>query len=297
MKRRTSISRDTIRGLYTDVTVSTIKLTFNSRFLLAKTCRKIPPLAKIADKLFFEDDCIQVLPRDSSIKSSSTTEEIEINTNIEIQNNKILPSEILKEMIRKSRYHFIMNSCICRVSNNCKNYPHDLGCLFLGKGSTRISTKLGKAVSKEEALEHVDKCQSAGLVNIIGRNKIDSVWLNTGPKEELLSICSCCPCCCLWKMAPELPENLRKGFMPMVGVEISYNEDLCIGCGNCTNDICFVEARSLENKKAKIDIKKCRSCGRCVETCSKGAITIKMENDAIKRSINRVDPLVNLKIE
>jgi ferredoxin len=282
---------------FSDISVKVIKLTFDSRFLLAKTCRKIPPLAKIVDKLFFEGDDIQVLPRDTAINSLKTTEQIEINANIEVQTDTILPSEILKEMIRKSRYHFIMNSCICRNSNNCKDYPHDLGCLFLGRGSERISTKLGKTVSKKEALEHVDKCQEAGLVNIIGRDKIDSIWLNTGPKEELLSICSCCPCCCLWKMAPELPENLRKGFTPMIGVEITFNEDLCIGCGNCTNNICFVEAISIENKKPKIDIEKCRSCGRCVETCSNSAITIKIEDDAIERSIKRVEPLVNVELE
>ena len=114
----------------------------------------------------------------------------------------MMPSQVLKEMIMKSRYHFIMDSCICRVSNDCKDYPQELGCLFLGKGAKRISPKLGKAVTAEEAMEHVNKCQEAGLVHIIGRNKIDSIWLNTGPKEELLSICNCCPCCCLWKMAP-----------------------------------------------------------------------------------------------
>lgn len=278
-----------------NITVEVIKLTFNSRFFLAKTCKKIPPLAKIVDKLFFEGDDIQVLPRDNSIKSKNS-EEIEINADIGVPEDVVLPSEVLKEMIRKSRYHFIMNSCICRVSNNCKDYPHDFGCLFLGRGAKRISTKLGKLVSKEEALEYVNKCQEEGLVNIIGRNKIDSVWLNTGPKEELLSICSCCPCCCLWKMIPELPENLGRSISPMAGARINFDENVCSGCGKCAK-VCFIDAITVLDGKAKIDVEKCRICGRCAEICSKDAIIIEISDEAVKYSIERVEPLVDVKIE
>ena len=180
------------------INIVIIKISFNFRFILAKSVKKISPLSKIVDKLFFEGDDIQVLPRDSSIKHNyPTKEEIEINTDIEVPENTFLPSQVLEKMISKSRYLFIMNFCICRISNKCRDYPQELGCLFLGKGTKRISNNLGRIVTVEEALEHVNKCQKAGLVNIIGRNKIDSVWLNTGPKEELLSICACCPCCCL----------------------------------------------------------------------------------------------------
>lgn len=282
---------------FSDISVKIIKSTFKTRFTLAKVCRKITLFSKIADKLFFEGDDIQVLPRDSVIKPNNDFEEIEVNTDIEIPKDIILPSEVLKEMIKKSRYHFIMDSCICRISTDCRDYPQDIGCLFLGKGAKRISSNLGRLVSKAEALEHVDKSQEAGLVNIIGRNKIDSVWLNTGPKEELLSICSCCPCCCLWRMTPELPENLSKSLSPMVGVEINFNEDNCNGCGNCAKDICFVEAICVENGKSKIDMKKCRGCGRCAETCLNGAIIIQMNDSAVKDSIERVKPLVDIESE
>ncbi len=281
-----------------NISVEFIKLTFNSRFILAKICKKIPPFAKIIDKLLFEGDDIQVLPRDASIKPKEySIKEIEINEDIEVPDDAVLPSNVLKEMIKRSKYHFIMNSCICRVSNDCNDYPQDLGCLFLGKGSKRISLKLGRVVSVEEAIEHVDKCQEAGLVNIIGRNKIDSVWLKTGPKEELLSICSCCPCCCLWKMTPDLPENIQKSFSKMFGVEIHLNDDFCTGCGKCTEGICFLDAIEINNGKAVINSEKCRACGKCVEICKNGAIVVQIEDNAIENSIKRVEPLVDLKSE
>jgi len=59
---------------FSDLIIPIIKHTFNTRFLLAKTCRKIPFLAIAVDKLFFEGDDIQVLPRDSSLKQSQSIE-------------------------------------------------------------------------------------------------------------------------------------------------------------------------------------------------------------------------------
>jgi len=56
----------------------------------------------------------------------------------------------------------------------------------LGDGVKRISPKLGSIVNSDEAIEHVDKCHKAGLVHIIGRNKIDSVWLNTARKRNII---------------------------------------------------------------------------------------------------------------
>jgi ferredoxin len=276
---------------FSDVSILVIRYTFKSRFILARMCKKIPILAKIVDKLFFEGDDIQVIPRDNSVRSNP--QNIEINATIPLQDDVVLPSQVLEEMIIKSRYHFIMDFCICRVSNGCKDFPHDFGCLFLGKGTQRISSKVGRKVSAEEALKHVDRCQKEGLVHIIGRNKIDSVWLNTGPKEDLLSICNCCPCCCLWRMAPELPEDIGKSFSSMEGVEIIFNQDLCNNCGLCARGICFVDAITRDDI-TKRNSDKCRICGRCVEICPQNALTIKIKDDALQRSIERVNPLVDL---
>ncbi len=282
---------------FSDISIRVIKYTFNTRFFLAKMCRKNSILARIVEMLFFEGDDIQVIPRDNTLRRNTMeSQSIIVNQAIPLPNNAILPSQVLNEMIKRSRYHFIMDFCICRKSNGCQDYPHDLGCLFLGKGTKRISAKLGRMVSQEEALEHVWKCQQAGLVNIIGRNKIDSLWLNTGPKEDLLSICHCCPCCCLWKMTPELPQDLAKGFSPMMGVEIILNEERCNGCGSCAQGTCFLDAITIDEKAIR-NSGICRVCGRCVEICPQEALTIKIKEDAVNRSIGRIEPLVDVETE
>lgn len=290
------LSRVKMIPTLSDISVNFIKLTFRSRFFLAKICRKIPTLAKLVDKLLFEGDDIQVIPRNASVKSKNLkVKDIEINADIPISEDTVLPNEVIKEMIRRSTHHFIMDFCICRVSTGCKDYPQDLGCLFLGKGATNISSKLGRSVSSEDAIEHVNRCHEAGLVHIIGRNKIDSIWLNTGPKDELLSICHCCPCCCLWKMIPELPEDIGNGFLPMIGVELNFNQELCTGCGMCALDSCFVNAIKMMEGKAEIDLDKCRKCGRCAELCENDALTISLTSDAVNSSIERVEKLVDVR--
>lgn len=104
-----------LRITFSDISIRVIKSTFKMRFILAKICRKAPPLARIVDKLFFEGDDILVLPRDSTVKSNKSrstaaVSEIEINADMEVPREEtILPSQVLKEMIRKSRYHFIMD--------------------------------------------------------------------------------------------------------------------------------------------------------------------------------------------
>lgn len=285
---------------FSDFSVKIIRLTFNTRFILAKICGKIPPISWVVEKLLFDGDDIQVLPLDNSIKGSfhGNTRDVIVNEKVHLSNpNTVLPSQVLKEMIKRSRYHFLMDFCICRSSNNCQRYSHNRGCLFLGRGSQRISKKLGKSISTSEALEFVDQCQEEGLVPIIGRNKIDSFWLNTGPKEDLLSICHCCECCCLWKMTPQLPFNLAESLSPMEGAKIEVNEEICTGCGLCANDKCFVDAISISEGKLKLNQDICRICGRCAEICPKNAITIEMAENYLEDSLKRVEKLVDVESE
>jgi ferredoxin len=283
--------------IFTDISVPIIKLTFKQRFLLAKACTKLVPVAWMVKKLFFDGDDIQVLPMDKTVQKNSSIQSIDLKTPIPLSDNSPVPSDVLKFMIQKSRYCFIMNFCICRTSNNCEKFPHDLGCLFLGKGASKISPNVGRLVNVEEAIKHIDKCGEEGLVHIIGRNKIDSIWLNTGKHEDLLTICNCCDCCCLWKMAKDLPEHIGSSLMPMDGIELIYNPEFCILCGACTKKECFVDAIRMENGNIQIDKTKCRKCGRCVDSCDHNGLTILMDSDTIERSLEQVEKLVDVKIK
>jgi heterodisulfide reductase subunit A-like polyferredoxin len=98
-------------------------------------------------------------------------------------------------------------------------------------------------------------------------------------------------------MAPDLPDDMGSSFSSMEGVEIVFNNKLCNDCGLCSQGVCFVDAITLTDGNIKRDEKKCRICGRCVEICPKSAVKIKMHDDALKRSLERVKPLVDVEVE
>jgi heterodisulfide reductase subunit A-like polyferredoxin len=51
------------------------------------------------------------------------------------------------------------------------------------------------------------------------------------------------------------------------------DENLCIGCGKCT-EVCRMGAIRIVDKKAIVDFNRCICCTICMKTCPRGAITI-----------------------
>lgn len=268
--------------------VNLLKKAFPKRKLLARLT-KAPLLGRLVDKMLFEGDDVMYLPMDSVAQKT-----IQIGKKLDRPEETALPSEIVHHFIEKANYHWIMNFCICRDAAKCEDYPIDYGCLFMGEAAEGINPKLGRRVSKEEAHEHVKSCREAGLVHMIGRNKLDTSWLGVSPGDKLLTVCNCCPCCCLWKMLPYIKPEIGRKIAKMPGVNVRVT-DACVGCGTCIDeDICFVEAITMVDGKAIIS-DACRGCGRCVEVCPNDAIELTLDNNMfIEDSIDRVSSLVDV---
>jgi ferredoxin len=263
--------------------VKLLEKTFPNVKLIAKLTR-IPLLGKIFDLLLFKGDEIVYLTQDKIIT---------LNQEVENTEDMVLPSEILEYFIEKAKYHWVMNFCICRESMQCKNYPIDLGCLFLGEAVLGINPKLGRLVTKQEALDHIKKCKEAGLVHMIGRNRLDKQWLGVKPGNKLLSICNCDPCCCLWRISPILAPKIGKKVQKMPGIIVKVNDN-CIGCKTCMEGICFVNAIHLVDNKAEIS-NECRGCGRCVEICPENAIELIISNKKfIQDSIDKIEKVIDV---
>ncbi|MFW6040312.1 MAG: DUF362 domain-containing protein [Thermoplasmatota archaeon] len=165
---------------------------------------------------------------------------------------------------------------------------------FLGEAAKGINPKLGREVTKEEAFEHIVKCKEAGLVQLIGRNKLDPVWLDVRPEKKLMTICNCCPCCCLWKMLPELSPEIGEKIKKLPGVEVKVTGE-CTACGKCTEGVCFVDAIRIEEGKAVIN-GDCRGCGRCVEICPNDAIILDIKDENFyEKSIESIGAKIDIK--
>jgi len=267
--------------------VNLIKKTFPNRFRVAQLTR-VPVVGRLIDHGLFAGDDIVYLPRDAVVQNV-----IQVDQPIDNPGDMVLPSQVVGYFIEQANYHWIMDFCICRDASQCEDYPIDLGCLFLGEAVLQINPQLGRRVTRAEALEHVRLCREAGLIHLIGRNKLDSVWLGASPGHKLLTICNCCPCCCLWKVIPQLDPSIGDKVTRMPGVTVSVTSR-CIGCGTCMQDICFVNAIRLDGRRAVIQ-DACRGCGRCVEVCPEGAIELSVDDDRfIERAIERLSALVDV---
>lgn len=228
------------------------------------------------------DDALFYLPKDKLL----------INQKIEDQDNLVVPSSVVEHFIDQAKYVFLMDTCLCREAADCQDYDHHLGCIFLGEAVLDINPKLGRLADKETALAHVARARKAGLVHLIGRDKIDAVWMGVTPSTKLMTICNCCPCCCLYKFIPNLAPRLAKKIERMPGVHVVVSEE-CNGCGACTWGSCFINAISLVDGKAVIS-DECRGCGNCAEVCPQNAIQVIVEREdyavvAIERLSQAVD--------
>lgn len=267
--------------------VNLIKKAFPSRFRVAGLT-KVPIVGRLIDYGLFEGDDIIYLPKDNVVQNV-----IQIGQPIEGAGNMVLPSQVVEHFIEQTNYYWIMDFCICREASHCEDYPINLGCLFLGKAVLGINPRIGRRVTKAEALEHARRCREAGLVHMIGRNKLDSIWLGANPSHRLLTICHCCPCCCLWKMLPQLAPSISNKVTKMSGVTVAVTER-CVGCGTCTQDVCFVNAVRLDGQRAVIG-DACRGCGRCVEICPEQAIELSIDDAGfVEKTIARLSSRVDV---
>ena len=260
-----------------------INKTFSGRFMLSRLSH-YPFIGQFIDFLLFKDDDIMYLPKDRTIP---------INHTLEGRSDLVLPSQILDRVIENASHHWIMNFCICRESSDCRDFPKDLGCLFMGESAMDINPKFGRPVNAAKARQHVHDCREAGLVHLVGRNKLDAVWLNVRPGKKLFTVCNCCPCCCFWRLLPHITPDIGNKLTRMPGIDVRVNEG-CVGCGTCTQDICFVDAIQLREGRAFIN-NSCRGCGRCVETCPNQAIELAVTDPSfVDKTLERLSSVVDL---
>ena len=204
---------------FAEISIFVVNRIFNWRFRIAGLTKKSKIAKTVINKALFEKDEVLVIPN-----------RVPVNQKIESSGSDFLPTDVIKEVVKQCDDIVIMNTCLCRTSNKCEDYPQDIGCIFVGPTSRKIPRTIGHTTTVEEALEQIDRADAAGLSHIIGRNKIDSVWMNARPGEGLLTICHCCPCCCLLTVVPNLEDEIASKISRLDGVSVKINEDNCKKC-------------------------------------------------------------------
>jgi len=193
----------------------------------------------------------------------------------------VIPMDLIKETLKNIPYIAGMKGCLCREANDCSDYPHDVGCLFMGEAAKAVVKHgLAEQITYEEACARVDKAAEYGLMG-------QAVWIEVeqmlwGVRNDLmdhfLEICFCCPCCCIAiRLARNATSAERHRFHP-AGWTAVPDRTACTGCKQCASGPhgCPVEAISFgEDGKVIINQEQCVGCGICKNKCKLDVIKIK----------------------
>ncbi len=159
-----------------------------------------------------------------------------------------------------------VSTCFCRheaklidPDDHCGK-PDDV-CMQFGLGAQFvIDRKLGRQVTKDEALKTLQRSEEAGLVHA------------SVNRQELDFICNCCGChCMILKTALAQPKpgiTLNSGFQPV------WDPDLCTACETCI-DNCPTDALTMGDQDVpQVNLDLCIGCGVCASGCPVEAIAL-----------------------
>jgi electron transport complex protein RnfB len=175
----------------------------------------------------------------------------------------IAPYEDVLEIINNQEV-IALAPCICRtwmktVNKGCDK-PVETCFIFGHYGHYYVENKMGRYISKEEALDVVKRNEAAGLV------------MQPFNSQKVGGMCSCCGDCC------GMLRSLKKQPVPAASVQSNYFAEVdrgeCAGCETCL-DRCQMEAIHILDGKAVISLDRCIGCGLCVTTCTTGAMQLK----------------------
>jgi len=171
----------------------------------------------------------------------------------------------VKDLVTTTKHPIVVLTCICRegsdlLNESCQTTSMRETCLLLNENASMyIDLGRGRPVSKEEALEILDRAEADGLV------------LQPANSRNPGFICCCCGCCCGMlvnlKKAPQPAQYFQSNFYSEV------NADSCLACSECV-EICPMDAISIEDNIAVSDPDRCIGCGVCMPACSNNAITL-----------------------
>jgi len=194
---------------------------------------------------------------------------ISINEEIEVPEERIIPTQEVQEIIKKFD-DIAVGHCFCRhhqdlLENPCEITSLRETCFSFGK-SARYTSEQGFArmISKDEALQILKKCEESGLVH-------KAIHPHSDVTKTETSVCNCCKCCCgvfdWWRIGMTALINWTN-FLSNI------DNSLCIGCGTCMEK-CPVDAIQLNDDNiAEVNKIYCIGCGVCAHFCSENAISL-----------------------
>jgi ferredoxin len=178
----------------------------------------------------------------------------------------------LHHLIEQAGEHIAIQECFCRKAGDmqekpCQSTERREVCMSFGDlADLYVEEGWARRIDQQEALEMARLNEEEGLV------------LMPGNDQEPNFMCSCCSDCCL---VLTLIKNYPN---PAQAVASSYyatvNAELCTGVGTCV-ERCPLDAVSLVDGFAVIELARCIGCGLCVPVCPEHAISMTKKEQQI----------------
>ena len=202
---------------------------------------------------------------------------VPVNKTVEDE-RQIAPYEHIIEHV-KQYDNFAVSNCSCRLRHrtdpefektSCKEEVET--CLHWGDlGKYIVENNMGRGLTKDEALNLLEKCADAGLVHAFYNNLTDND-----------TVCNCCSDCCLYlEPIVKMPGLVPRGHNPSRYIRVWADEENCIQCGLCAKR-CPIDAIQFnkESKEISFTPERCLGCGVCVHKCPTNAIImVRREKD------------------
>lgn len=171
----------------------------------------------------------------------------------------------------EEHFHFVCTRDEARdiIDQHDKYWVSNCGCRESGPGCNRsrmdvclfFDTQMGgtgsnfREVDREFVESILKEAEDTHLVTRPFRYEDD--------KTRIQGICFCCDDCCYYFAKPSAEVDK--------GVYIEKTNDDCTNCGTCV-DVCYFDARTMEDDTLKIIRDNCYGCGLCVEVCPETCI-------------------------
>ncbi len=216
-----------------------------------------------------------------AMEKNTSTVIMPLNVDITDKSEKVeVPLDMLKESLKNVTFIAGMDTCLCREANGCKDFPHDLGCLFLGEPAKTVCKHgLARPFTYEEACARIDRAKEEGLIAQAVWIEVEQLlWgVRNAHMDKFLEVCFCCPCCCIaMRLSGALTPEDRVRFHPS-GWTAVPDRTKCVGCGACAvAGVCPMEAVSIgEDGKVVVNQELCTGCGECRKRCKFDVLKLK----------------------
>ena len=190
-----------------------------------------------------------------------------------VKSEWVLPYDDVREILSSAK-SFGVRECVCRgqqdhVGHRKCDFPLKM-CLFFSPLEAEPyeyrKTMVLDHISKEEALDVLDKAEEVGLVHTVS-----NVMRGVG------YVCNCCGCCC--EILRGVTEYGIENSVAQANYFSVIDPDKCNECGICL-ERCQVHAISNEGGDIVIDRNRCIGCGLCVTGCPINAARLERKPEA-----------------